>query len=73
MNYLEKWKSEVNSIRYKIAIESLKPPPEIPPPRFKFVSFILPLMLIPLAIKGATEIRKAIKKQVDKNKEIKEL
>ena len=68
MNYLEKWKSEANDIKYKKAIESLEKRLEKPPPRFKFVSFILPLMLIPLAIKGVTEIGKAIKKQVDKDK-----
>jgi hypothetical protein len=75
MGYIEKWKSEINSIRYKKAIGSLEPPPEIPPPKeiyspeaWSFVSFVLPLVLIPLAIKGATMVAKEVKKAIDKKK-----
>lgn len=34
----------------------------------KFNSFILPLVLIPLAVKGVQEIAKAVKKSKDKEK-----
>lgn len=72
MNYWEKWKFEYH-VQKGRNLEI--PPPEIPLPKeiyspeaWSFVSFILPLVLIPLAIKGATMVAKEVKKAIDKIK-----
>lgn len=52
-NYIEKWKRELQRFS---------------PQGWGFVSFILPLMAVPLAIKGAQLAAKEIKKAIDKNK-----
>ena len=43
MNYIEKWKWEIE---------------KIPPKEYRFTSFVLSLMLIPLTVRGANEIGK---------------
>ncbi len=67
MGYINDWKK---ALRTK---ENIEPPEGYPhrdfsPKLWGFVSFFLPLMAIPLAIKGATIIAKEVKKQIDKKK-----
>ena len=52
-NYKQGWKREVKGFSPKL---------------WGFVSFILPLMAVPLAIKGVTYVAKEVKKAMDKKK-----
>ncbi|MCP4762577.1 MAG: hypothetical protein GY870_12425 [archaeon] len=57
-NYVEKWIREGQHIKKGVKRFS--------PTGWSFVSFMLPLMAVPLAVKGATYAAKAIKKELDK-------
>ena len=52
-NYASSWKSEFKRFS---------------PKGWSFVSFIVPLVLIPAAVKGATMLAKEVKKAMDKKK-----
>ena len=52
-NYKHGWKREIKGFSPKL---------------WGFVSFILPLMAVPLAIKGVTYVAKEVKKAMDKKK-----
>jgi len=52
-NYKHGWKREIKGFS---------------PKAWGFVSFVLPLMLVPLAVKGAQMAAKEIKKAMDKKK-----
>ncbi len=65
MGYINDWKE---ALRTKENIEPIEgyPHRDFSPKAWSFVSFFLPLMAIPLAIKGVQAIAKAVKKNKEK-------
>ena len=58
--YAEKWIRQAQHIKKGVQ--------KLSPNAWGFVSFVLPLMAVPVAVKGAQMAGKAIKKEIDKKK-----